>query len=80
MVEIYDYKRIEKSFTKISIKRTKVYYCDDYSSWQRGSNENANRIIRRFLPKGESLKGIMKNLFNTYNNLLISIPGKCLIS
>ena len=33
-------------------KRTKFYYCHSYSSWERGSNENANRIIRRFIPKG----------------------------
>jgi len=28
-----------------------VYYCHPYTSCERGSNENANRIIRRFLPK-----------------------------
>lgn len=33
-----------------------VYYCHPYSSFERGSNENANRIIRRFFLKGESLK------------------------
>ena len=32
-----------------------LYYCHPYSSWERGSNENANKIIRRFFHKGESL-------------------------
>ena len=32
-----------------------VYYCHPYSSYERGSNENANRIIRRFFPKGRSI-------------------------
>jgi len=32
--------------------RTKMYYCHPYSSWERGSNENQNRMIRRFYPKG----------------------------
>ena len=32
-----------------------VYYCHPYTSCERGSNENANRIIRRFLPKGQSM-------------------------
>lgn len=32
-----------------------IYYCHPYSSWERGSNENANRLIRRFFPKGKSL-------------------------
>lgn len=33
-------------------KRTKLYYCHPYSSWERGSNENNNKLIRRHLPKG----------------------------
>ena len=33
-----------------------IYYCHPYSSFERGSNENGNRIIRRFFPKGQSLK------------------------
>ncbi|MCI9510525.1 MAG: IS30 family transposase [Angelakisella sp.] len=36
--------------------RTKVYYCHPYSSWERGSNENANGIIRRFIPKGTPIE------------------------
>lgn len=32
-----------------------VYYCHPYSSYERGSNENANQLIRRFFPKGESM-------------------------
>lgn len=33
-------------------KRTKVYYCHPYSSWERGSNENQNKLVRRHIPKG----------------------------
>ena len=33
-------------------RRTKIYYCHPYSSWERGSNENQNRMLRRFFPKG----------------------------
>lgn len=32
--------------------RTKIYYCHPYSSYERGSNEVNNRLIRRFIPKG----------------------------
>jgi IS30 family transposase len=32
-----------------------VYYAHPYSSWERGSNENGNRILRRFVPKGTDI-------------------------
>lgn len=38
-------------------KGTKVYYAHPYSAWERGANENGNRIIRRFIPKGRAIRG-----------------------
>lgn len=38
----------------------KVYYCDPYSAWQRGSVENTNRKIRRYFPKGTDFSTISK--------------------
>jgi len=37
---------------KKASKCDEVYYAHPYSSWERGSNENGNRILRRFVPKG----------------------------
>ena len=74
--EFYDYERLEESFTKSSIKRTEIYYCDAYSSWQRGSNENNNRFIRRFLPKGESFKGITRNFVKFIQEFINTYPRK----
>lgn len=39
-------------------KRTKIYYCHPYSSYERGSNENQNKMIRRHYPKGVSFERV----------------------
>lgn len=35
--------------------KLKVYFCHAYSAWEKGSNENFNKLIREFMPKGQSL-------------------------
>lgn len=52
--ENLDFEGIERSVLTKS-KRTKVYYAHPYCSWERGSNENANKLIRRFIPKGAKI-------------------------
>lgn len=39
----------------ISSLELKVYFCHAYSAWERGSNENFNKLLREFIPKGTSL-------------------------
>ena len=52
--ENLDFEGIERSAINKG-KRTKVYYAHPYSAWERGSNENANKLIRRFIPKGADI-------------------------
>jgi len=49
--EFSDFEGMEKSRRNIK-SRTKLYYCHAYSSYERGSNENQNKMIRRWIPKG----------------------------
>lgn len=50
--EFADVEGLEKSCRSVSRNRTKMYYCHSHQSWERGSNENANKLIRRHFPKG----------------------------
>lgn len=52
-VEFSDYEGLERSVLHEGEKRTFAFYCHPYSSWERGTNENNNRLIRRHIPKGE---------------------------
>lgn len=50
--EFSDYTGIERSSLHPDRNRTKLYYCHPYSSYERGSNENQNKMVRRHYPKG----------------------------
>lgn len=51
--EFQDFEGIEAAHRRKG-KRTIVFFCHPYSAFERGSNENMNRLIRRFFPKGTS--------------------------
>lgn len=46
---------IQQSILRKSV-RTKLYYCHPYSAYERGTNENINKMIRRFFPKGTDFR------------------------
>ena len=48
--------RLEASCRSKGTCRTTLYYAHPYSAWERGSNENANKLIRRFIPKGANIE------------------------
>lgn len=76
--EFSDWEGMEKS-RRNKKKRTEIYYCHPYRSCERASNENNNKLIRRWYPKGESFDDVsrveikkMENWINSYPRLLFN--------
>lgn len=46
----YDHQEFAKALC------TRVYFADSYASWQKGAIENANKLIRHYLPKGTDFR------------------------
>lgn len=73
--EFRNWKSLEKSYDKRKIKpRTQVYYAHPYRSGERGSNENGNRLIRRFIPKGTDITLITDEFIKEVENWINNYP------
>lgn len=54
--------------------RTKMYYCHPYSSFERGSNENLNKMIRRWFPKGTDFRKITTQAIKAVETWINNYP------
>jgi IS30 family transposase len=63
----------EKITEKTSMK---IYFAHPYSSWERGTNENTNGLIRRYLPKGTNFNEISQNQLLIIQKKLNNRPRK----
>lgn len=57
---------------------TKVYFAHPYSAWERGANENANGLLRQYIPKGTDLRKIDEDWINYAMKQINHRPKKCL--
>lgn len=68
-----------KEHEKISKElKAPVYFCHPYHSWEKGTNENTNGLVRRYLPRGTSLENISQNDLDDIAYELNNRPRKSL--
>lgn len=72
-VEFMGYKGLERSCLRKN-KRTEVYYAHPYCSGERGTNENNNRMIRRWIPKGIDMKDIKLSFIKEIEKWINNYP------
>ena len=74
--EFADAEGLQRSIINEGEKRTKVYYCHPYSSWERGTNEVTNKMIRRKIPKGTNFDDRTEEEVESIENWINGYPRK----
>ncbi len=70
--EFMGYQQLE------SKTKCKIFFCDPHSPWQRGSNENTNGRLRRYLPKKHPIDETSQKDLDRIAMLANNTPRKCL--
>jgi IS30 family transposase len=73
--EFLNVELLEKSINS-NQKRTTFYYAHPFASWERGSNENGNRMIRRFIPKGSDIGDYTRKYIKDVEEFMKNLPRK----
>jgi IS30 family transposase len=62
----------------VNLLGIKTYFCDPYCSWQKGSNENHNGVLRRYIPKKTDLTDFYQGELEAIIEEINQRPRKCL--
>jgi len=68
--EFHQYKIVEQATS------CPYYFANPHHSWERGTNENTNGLIRQYLPKGTSMEGLTQQRCETIATKLNTRPRK----
>jgi len=71
----YDNGIENRDHTKLGIP---TFFCDPYSSWQKGGNENGNKLLRRFFPKGTDFNEVSQKQIDAKVRLINEKPRRSL--
>jgi len=74
--EFLNSAELESSVRKPGTQRTKIFYAHPFSAWERGTNENANKLIRRFIPKGTDISKLKQKDIRRIENWMNNYPRK----
>ncbi len=55
---------------------SRIFYAHNFSSWERGSNKNNNKLIRRFIPKGTDITDITEEELKSIEEWMNNYPRK----
>ena len=69
---------LDSAGMKKAVNCEEIYYAHPYSSWERGSNENGNRILRRFIPKGMDIGNITAKELQRIEDWVNNYPRRIL--
>lgn len=75
--EFLDWRSVETSCLT-GKRRTMHYFCHPYSSWERGSVEQVNGLIRRFIPKGADISKLTHKKVQWVEGWLNDLPRRIL--
>ena len=70
-----EFSRFKELEEKLEVK---TYFANPYHSWERGTNENTNGLLRRFFPKGTDFLKLTKEEVNIAVQKINNRPRKCL--
>lgn len=76
--EFLDWRGMERSCIRAGKVRTHIYFCHPYHSWERGTNEQMNGQLRRFIPKGCDISNYSVHELKEIENWLNNYPRKIL--
>lgn len=74
--EFMEYEKLIRSV--YGGKRFDVWYCHSYAAWEKGTNENQNRMIRRFFPKGTDFAKVTQEEIQAVENWMNDYPRQVL--